>query len=324
MSNRLTRRPLRVTTAAEAVSSIRSGQRVFIHGACATPHVLIDALVARGDELRDIKVIHLHTHGAAPYAAPEMAGTFRAESLFTGANLRAAVNEGRADYIPAFLSEIPTMFESRRIPIDVALLHLSPPDSHGYCSLGTSVDVALSAAREASTVIAQINPNMPRTLGDAFIHVDRIDAAVEVDDTLDEFLPDPVTDEEQRIGNLVASLIEDGATLQMGIGSIPNAALAALTDRRDLAVHTEMFSDGVVDLVERGVVTGALNPIHPSKIVRRRADPFENFTEAESFQQQPHREESADNQRNITVPRKLHRVIKCLVAVFERFDRIES
>jgi acyl-CoA hydrolase len=257
----------RTTTAERALERVKSGQRVFVQGASATPHILIAALVDRAPALRDVRIAHLHTHGEARYAAPGMEQSFRHESLFTAANVRAAVNEGRADYIPVFLSEVPILFEAGRLPLDVALLHVSPPDAHGFCSLGVSVDVALSAARVARTVIAQINPRMPRTLGDAFIHADRIDCAVEVDAPLDQIAPVPPTREEQRIGELVAGFVEDGATLQLGIGSIPNAVLSALRDRRDLGIHTEMFSDGVVDLVEAGVVSGALNPLHPGKIV---------------------------------------------------------
>lgn len=257
----------RTVSAERAVDVVKSGQRVFVHGACATPHVLLAALMNRAGALHDVKIAHLHTHGAAPYLAPGMEGSFRHESLFTGANARAAVNDGRADYVPVFLSEIPILFESGRMAIDVALLHVSTPDSHGYCSLGASVDVALSAARAARTVVAQINPQMPRTLGDAFIHADRIAFAVDVDAPLDEVLPPSISEEERRIGDLVSTFVEDGATLQMGIGSIPNAVLSALGDRRNLAVHTEMFSDGVVDLVERGVITGALNPLHPGKLI---------------------------------------------------------
>lgn len=257
----------RICDADTAVAGIQSGQRVFVHGACATPHVLIDALVRRAADLRDVKITHLHTSGTAPYTAPEYAGSFRHEALFTGSNVRAAVNAGRADYIPAFLSEVPQLFQSGHLPIDVALLNVSAPDAHGYCSLGTSVDVALSAARVATTVIAQINTAMPRTLGDSFIHIDRISHAVEVDAPPDAIITPPPDAVETQIGQHVASLIDDGATLQMGIGSIPNAVLAALGNHRGLGVHSEMFSDGVVDLVERGVMTGERNSMHPGKLL---------------------------------------------------------
>jgi 4-hydroxybutyrate CoA-transferase len=251
----------------EAVAVIQSGERVFVHGSCATPHVLIDALVRRAPDLRDVCVTHLHTAGPAPYTAPEMEASFRHEALFVGANVREAVNAGRADYIPAFLSEVPILFREGHLPIDVAFLNVSPPDAHGYCSLGTSVDVALMAARTAKTVVAQINHAMPRTLGDSFIHVDQIDYAVEVNEPPDDIPNAPPSDVELQIGAFVASLIEDGSTLQMGIGTIPNAVLAALRNHRGLGVHSEMFSDGVVDLVKRGVITGERNALHPGKLL---------------------------------------------------------
>ncbi len=256
-----------VSSADDAVAGVQSGDRVFVHGSCATPHVLIDALVHRAPALRNVRVTHLHTTGPALYTAPEMETSFRHEALFVGANVREAVNAGRADYIPAFLSEVPILFRDGHLPIDVALLNVSPPDAHGYCSLGTSVDVALMAARTAKTVVAQINHSMPRTLGDSFIHIDQIDRAVEVNQPPDDIPTDPPSDIELQIGAFVASLIEDGATLQMGIGSIPNAVLAALGNHRGLGVHSEMFSDGVVDLVERGVVTGEHNSFHPGKLI---------------------------------------------------------
>jgi len=257
----------RTVSAAEAVGAIESGQRVFVHGACATPQVLLDALVERSASLRDVRLIHLHTEGPAPYLRPEFDGIFRHEALFVGSNAREAVNAGRADYLPVFLAEIPALFRSGRVPIDVALLNVSPPDAHGYCSLGTSVDCALQAARGARLVIAQVNPAMPRALGDSFLHVDQIDWMVDVNAPLPEVKPGPVSETEQAIGNAVSSLIEDGATLQLGIGAIPNAVLSTLGNHRQLSVHTEMFSDGVVDLVERGVITGERNPLHPGKLV---------------------------------------------------------
>lgn len=257
----------KTVSADDAVAIVQSGQRVFVHGTCATPQILIDALIRRADRFRDVRVTHLHTNGAAPYAAPGMEASFRHESLFTGSNVREAVNAGRADYIPAFLSEVPILFREGHLPIDVALLNVSPPDAHGYCSLGTSVDCALSAARHAGAVVAQINHAMPRTLGDSFIHIDQIDRAVEVDQPPAEILANPPSDVERQIGANVASLIEDGSTLQMGIGSIPNAVLASLGNHRRLGVHSEMFSDGVVELVEQGVITGERNPLHPGKLL---------------------------------------------------------
>jgi acyl-CoA hydrolase len=228
---------------------------------------LIDALVERAEELRDVRIIHLHTEGAAQYVRPEYDGNFRHEALFVGPNVREAVNAGRADYLPAFLSEVPALFRTGRIPIDVALLNVSPPDEHGYCSLGTSVDCALQAARSARLVIAQINQAMPRTLGDSFLHVDQIDRAIEVEVPVPQVVPSANSDIERAIGKAVATLIEDGATLQVGIGAIPNAVLSQLGNHRRLGVHTEMFSDGVVELVEQGVITGERNPLHPGKLI---------------------------------------------------------
>ncbi|MGE5927753.1 MAG: acetyl-CoA hydrolase/transferase family protein [Gemmatimonadota bacterium] len=258
---------MRLVTAAEAVASIASGNRVFVHSVVAAPQRLIAALVARAPELRDVELVHLHTEGPAPYAAPAVAGSFRTSALFVGANVRAAVASGEADYIPIFLSEVPALFRSGRMPLDVALIQVSPPDRHGFCSLGTSVDVSRAAVGVARRVIAEINPRMPRTHGDGQLHVDHIHEAVEVEYELHERIPSALTDVERAIGRHVAALVEDGATLQLGIGSIPDAVLAALGSHRDLGVHTEMFSDGVIDLVERGVVNGRFKRTHPGKIV---------------------------------------------------------
>ncbi|HEU5317773.1 MAG TPA: acetyl-CoA hydrolase/transferase C-terminal domain-containing protein [Chloroflexota bacterium] len=255
------------STAVDALRRVRSGDRVFVHGAAAAPQTLIGALVARADQLREVEVTHLHTLGPAPYVAPEMARSFRHRALFVGSNVRHAVQAGRADFVPVFLSDIPDLFRSGALPLDVALLNVSAPDAHGYCSLGTSVDVALAAALSAKSVIAQINPSMPRSLGQSFVHVSRFAATVEVDEPPIVEEPAVPSAVELDIGRNVASLVEDGATIQMGIGAIPNAVLAALTDRRDLGVYTEMFTDGVVDLVMRGVVTGTRKPIFPGKVV---------------------------------------------------------
>lgn len=257
----------RYVPAEEAVRVVRSGHRVFVHGVAATPHVLLDALVARADELEDVEMTHLHTEGAAPYAAPEMAGHFRTNALFVGANVRTAIAEGRGDYLPVFLSEVPLLFRRGILPLDVALVQVSPPDAHGFCSLGVSVDVARAAVQVASHVIAQVNPQMPRTHGDGLIHVDHLDAMVWADGPLPEVHASVPSAEETAIGRHVAGLIEDGATLQMGIGAIPNAVLAALTGHRRLGVHTEMFSDGLIPLVEAGVVTNEAKRVHPGKIV---------------------------------------------------------
>jgi len=256
-----------VVSADEAVAQIRSGQRVFLHGACATPSILLDALVARAPELRDVTIIHLHAEGPGPHLAPEMAGHFRHLALFIGANARQAVNEGRAEYVPSFLSDIPQLFARGELPLDVALVNCTPPDRHGFCSLGTSVDTALAAVRAARTVIAQLNRAMPRTLGAGAVHASQIDLGVEVDVPPYQLPVPAIGDVERRIGERVAELIPDGATLQMGIGAIPAAVALALTDHRDLGIHTEMFTEVVVDLVERGVVTGARKELDPGKIV---------------------------------------------------------
>jgi acyl-CoA hydrolase len=258
---------MQIVTAAEAVAGIRSGQQLFVHGGAATPSVLLDALVARAPELRDVGMIHIHTEGPAPHLAPEVAESFRHRALFIGANARAAVNDGRADYIPVFLSDIPELFTTGIQPLDVVLINVSPPDAHGYCSLGTSVDAALSAIHAADVVIAQINTSMPRTLGDSFVHVDQIDLAVPVDQPPHEHVLPEVGDVERRIGEYVAELIPDRATIQMGIGSIPTAVALALRDKRDLGVHTELLTDPVIDLVEAGAVTGDAKEINRGKIV---------------------------------------------------------
>ncbi len=257
----------RTVTADEAVRHIHSGDRVFLHGASAAPRALLEALVERAPELRNVEVVHLHVNGPAPHVAPEMAGHLRHRALFIGHNVREAVNAGRADFVPIFLSDIPALFTSGQLPIDAALLNVSEPDEHGYCSLGTSVDCAKAAAESAKLVIAQLNPRVPRTLGDAFVHADDIDLAVRVEQSLDVVTAEPSTEVERRIGVYVADLVEDGSTLQLGIGGVPDAVLQALRDKRDLGIHTEMFSDGVVDLAEAGVVTGAAKTLHPGKIV---------------------------------------------------------
>jgi acyl-CoA hydrolase len=254
-------------SADEAVGVVRSGDRVFLHTAAATPLRLVEALTARAAELSDVEVLSLHTEGPAPYAAPEHAASFRVNALFVGPNVRQAIDEGRGDFVPVFLSEIPQLLRSRALPIDVALVHVSPPDRHGFCSLGVSVDVSLAAVESARRVVAQVNPRMPRTHGDGMIHVGRFDRVVEVDDELPERSPEPLGDAERAIGRHVASLIEDGATIQTGIGAIPTAVLGALGGHRELGVHTEMFSDGMVDLVEAGVITGSRKRVHPGKVL---------------------------------------------------------
>jgi acyl-CoA hydrolase len=258
---------MRIVSAAEAVADIRSGEQVFVHGAAATPSVLLDALVARASELRDVGMVHLHTEGPGLHLAPGMAAHFRHRALFIGANARTAIAEGRAEYVPIFLSDVPRALGRGVLPIDHALVNVTPPDRHGFCSLGPSVDVALAAARAARRVVAQVNRAMPRTLGDAAIHVSRIACGVEVDQPPYEVPPPAVGDVERRIGEQVAALVPDGATVQMGIGAIPGAVARALGGHRDLGIHTEMFTDAIVDLVERGVVTGACKEIDSGKIV---------------------------------------------------------
>jgi len=257
----------RTVTAEEAVAVIRSGERVFIHSVAAAPQRLIAAMTARASELRVVEIVSLHTEGPAPYAAPEMAKSFRVNALFVGGNVRAAVQEGRADYLPVFLSEVPQLFRAGALPLDVALIQVSPPDRHGFCSLGVSVDVTRAAVQTARTVIAQVNPHMPRTHGDGIIHEDDVDFFVPVDDPIHELKAPPIGDAVKAIGRHCAELVDDGACLQLGIGAIPQATLAALSDHQRLGIHTEMLSDGVVDLVERGVVTGESKRVHPGKIV---------------------------------------------------------
>jgi acyl-CoA hydrolase len=255
------------TSAEEAVKLINSGDRVFIHSVAAAPMPLINAMTERAPELEDIKIVHLHTEGEAPYAKPEYSDTFHTNALFVGANVRKAVNEGSADYLPIFLSEVPGLFRRDILPIDMALVQVSPPDKHGYCSLGVSVDATRAALQEAKKAIALVNPNMPRTHGDGIFHASRFNTLVKSDEPLHELnIPEP-NDVEQKIGQNCAGLVENGATLQMGIGAIPNAVLQSLDNHKDLGIHTEMFSDGVMNLVEKGVINNKKKAKHPEKIV---------------------------------------------------------
>jgi acyl-CoA hydrolase len=251
----------------DAIARIRSGQRVFVHGGSATPLVLLDALLARAPELRNVELMHLHTAGKGAYADPAYADSFRTTNLFVGHNLRNRVGSEQVDYLPCFLSEIPNLFRSGRRAPDVALLHVSPPDAHGYCTLGTSVDVARAAVDTAAVVIAQVNPRMPRVHGDGFIHMSEIHHWVEVDEEIPESPAAPQGPVEEAIGRHAASLIEDGATLQMGIGAIPDAVLAALHTHRHLGIHTEMWSDGCLDLLKSGAVDNSLKKVHPGKTI---------------------------------------------------------
>jgi len=253
--------------AEEALKVVKSGDRVYIHAGCAEPEHLVKVLTSRKDELENVEIVHLLTVGAADYVKPEMAGHFRHRSFFTGKNVREAVNQGRADQTHIFLGEAEELFTSGQLPIDVALIHCSPPDEHGFLSFGVGVEITKSAASVAKCVIAQVNPEMPRILGDSFIHVKKIDHVVEHSQPILED-PQGEPDETSRaIGLHIAKLIEDGSTLQMGIGSIPDGVLLSIGDKNDLGVHTEMFSDGVIALVERGVINNEKKTLHPGKIV---------------------------------------------------------
>jgi len=257
----------KVMSPGEAVQSIQSDMRVYIHPGCAEPETLVEALMARGPHVSNVEIVHLLTVGRADYIAPQMQGHFRHNAMFIGGNVRQAVNEGRADYTPVFLSQLEDLFESGQMPLDVALIQVSLPDVHGFCSFGVGVDATLNAARNAKLVIAQVNDQMPRTFGDSFIQVSDIDAVVEVSRPLCELKPVEITDVHRRIGKNVASLIEDGATLQLGIGAIPDAVLLELTNHKDLGVHTEMLSDTAIPLIESGVINGRRKTIHPQKII---------------------------------------------------------
>jgi len=258
---------MRIVTPAEAVAGIKSRDQIYVQGAAATPSVLLDALVERAPELEDVSVVHLHCEGPGPHLKPEMAGHFRHRALFIGPNARAAVNDGRADFVPVFLSDVPRLFDSGMLPLDYVFVNATPPDAHGFCSLGTSVEAMHAAIRAAKTVVVQLNKAVPRTLGDSFIDVDDIDLAIECDVPPYEVPMPKIGELERSIGEYVADLIPDGATLQMGIGAIPAAVGAALMHKKDLGVHTEMFTDTIVDLVDAGVVTGRRKERNRGKIV---------------------------------------------------------
>ncbi len=243
-------------TAAEAVKVIKSGNRVYVQAAGAAPGELTKALANRADELRGVEICHLHTEGPAPYAAPELRDSFFVNSFFIGKNVRHTIEAGNGSYTPVFLSELPRLFRRKILPLDVVFIHVTPPDAHGYCSLGISVEASIAAIENAKIVIAQVNPQMPRTFGDGIIHESEINYFVEADVPIFGHAPDVITEQEDRIGGFVASLIDDESTLQMGIGSIPNAALKKLTNHKNLGLHTEMFSDGVIDLIQNNVING--------------------------------------------------------------------
>lgn len=256
----------KLTSAAGAVDRIKSGESIYIHSNAAAPIPLIEALVDRAESLRNVQIFHILTMGPADYIKPEYKDSFRVHALFIGPNVREAVNEGRADYTPAFLGEIPKMFESGLLPVDVCLVQVSPPDKHGFCSYGVSVDCTFAARKRARLVIAEVNKQMPRTLGRSFVHVSRLDCIVETDRPVPEHESKPPDEVSREIGRNVASLVQDGATLQLGIGAIPDAVLTYLGDKKDLGIHSEMLSDGIVDLIEAGVVTNDHKTVLPGKV----------------------------------------------------------
>ncbi len=257
----------KLRTPDEALRCVQSGMRVYIQPGCVEPETLVEALIRRAPFVQDVEIVHMMTLGAAPYVAPDMAGHFRHNAVFIGANVREAINDGRADYTPIYLSEIEELFESGAMPIDVALIEVSPPDSHGFCSFGVGVDTTLTAAKVARYVVAQVNDQMPRTYGDSFIHVSELDAVVESTRPLCALKHPDSSDLQIAIARHVAGLIDDGAVLQTGIGGIPDAVLPMLMDRKDLGVHSELVSDGAIPLIEAGVINGARKNFKPRKII---------------------------------------------------------
>lgn len=256
----------KLMTAGEAVKRIKSGDRVVVSHAVGEPRTLISAMVENADQYKGVEIVHMVAMGNSPYCRPEMEKHFRHNSLFVGASTRQAVADGRADVTPVFFSEVPELFRTT-LPVDVALVNLSPPDEHGYCSFGVSVDYSKPAAEAAKLVIAQVNANMPRTFGDSFIHISELDCIVEADDPIIELPQGKIGDVQRAIGKNCASLINDGDTLQLGIGAIPDAVMLFLKDKKDLGIHSEMFSDGTVELMEAGVITNKRKNFHPGKSV---------------------------------------------------------
>lgn len=254
-------------SADDVIKLIKSNDHIFIHSGVSAPQILIKAMVRRAPELRNVNIYQIHTEGDCSYARPEFKENFTVNNFFNGENMRHGCSDIISNYIPIFLSEIPNLFYNKAVELDVALIQVSPPDKHGMCSLGASVDISIAAVRTAKKIIAQINPNVPRTFGDAGLHISKIDGYVDANDPIYEVIPGEISAVEQKIGKNVASLVEDRATLQMGIGAIPNAVLTYLTNHKDLGIHTEMFSDGLIDLYNRGVLTGAYKKKHPGKIV---------------------------------------------------------
>ncbi len=259
-------RPRRITAEA-AAAQIRSGQRIFVTGNCSTPQKFIQALRDRHQELRSVELVQLLDLGVGDYITPEMADHIRINSLFISGKVRKAVNDGMADFTPVFLHEIPLLFRTGRLGLDVAVIHVSPPDEHGYCSYGVEVGVTKTAAESAGMIIAEVNPNVPRALGDSFIHVNQIDYFIEVDYPLLEVHPEPPSPVQDQIARYIAELIPDGATLQTGIGGIPDAVLRRLTNHKNLGVHTELFSDGVMEMIELGVITNKAKNLHYGKVI---------------------------------------------------------
>lgn len=257
----------RLTTATKAMEAVQSGHRVYIHNGCAEPVDLVQALTARGPELEDVEIIHMATMGIADYSRPEYEGHFRHNSLFTGGNVRRAVQEGRADYTPVFLSEIESLFHSGALPVDVCLLQATPPDQYGYMSLGTSIDITMAVVEASRHVVVEVNPQMPRTLGDSFLHVSSVDAFVEATHAIVEYPAPEVTALHHAIARHVAALIPDGATIQTGIGGIPEAVLGFLGGHDDLGVHSEMVPDGVIELMQKGVINNRRKTISRDKTV---------------------------------------------------------
>jgi acetyl-CoA hydrolase len=257
----------RSITAEEAAQKVNSGNRVFLTGNCSTPQKFLKALVNRYIELQNVELVQLLGMGPGDYVTADMAKHMRINSLFIAPNLRRPIANGLADFSPALLVDVPRLFRTGRLVLDIAVIQVSSPDRYGYCSYGIEVGVTKSAAESAGMVIAEVNPHMPRTLGDSFIHVSQIDYFVEVDYELPEIPPPPPSQTQDQIAGHIAELIPDGATLQMGIGGIPNAVLKRLTDHTDLGIHTELFSDGVINMIESGVITNALKSIHPGKVI---------------------------------------------------------
>ena len=258
----------RVVKAEEAVMAVNSGDRIFLTGNCSVPKIALNALVQRAKDLRDVEICHALTIGSAEYVSTEMQGHLQVNTLFIGSNVRKAVQEGRADFTPVLLSEFPLLFKGGYLPLDVAMVHLSPPDEHGFCSFGVEVGLSKTIAEASKIIIAEVNEQMPRTLGDSFIHVNKIDYIIPVNYPLPEVPMGGAGDKiVEKIAGFIADLIPDEATMQMGIGAIPDAVLNFLYDKKDLGVHTELFSDGVIDLVEADVITNAKKTLHPGKII---------------------------------------------------------